>query len=209
MFIDEKAFEIAMAVPLVNGVKSGEPWEDHIRRTIEVYEIAKASGQPVDKPLKRGGISRKLIAKKPVEKRAYLMTTTGHSKIVYGVTGARQAYIDYVCGSLDADKHEEELEEFVDSFEDEESWTWSEDRTYPIEFHTQFEDGFICFHHIHDFPTHERESGSQPFDEKMLVHKALDLYGSIDTEQMYRSVKAMRALNMSVFPTTDIEDGKP
>lgn len=44
----------------------------------------------------------------------------------------------------------------------------------------------------------KRESSALPFDEKTLIGKALDLYGSIDTEQMYRTVKAMRALNMSV-----------
>lgn len=38
------------------------------------------------------------------------------------------------------------------------------------------------------------------FDESTLVNKAIDMYGMIDIEQMYRTVKAMRELNMSAFP---------
>jgi hypothetical protein len=39
-----------------------------------------------------------------------------------------------------------------------------------------------------------------PFNENNLVIKALDMYGMIDTEQMYRTIKAMRELNMSPYP---------
>lgn len=49
---------------------------------------------------------------------------------------------------------------------------------------------------------------SVAFDESALVAKALEMYGMIDIEQMYRTVKAMRELKMSPYCVTiQIEGG--
>ena len=44
---------------------------------------------------------------------------------------------------------------------------------------------------------HLKAQPDVPFDEKALIGKAIDMYGMIDTEQMWRTVNAMRFLNMS------------
>lgn len=53
--------------------------------------------------------------------------------------------------------------------------------------------------HEHAFTTTQQAQSVQPFDKERVASKAASMFGSVDTEQMMRTVKALRELNMSPF----------
>lgn len=80
---------------------------------------------------------------------------------------------------------------------------WTGNDVWSCDFHAMAEAAIAT---MKDVGRGEREIVA--FDEAMLVAKALEMYGMIDTEQMYRTVKAMRKLKMSPYGVVNQIEGE-